>query len=69
MLDTQKKVFQKIYGHDFKLLTFFHEIRSLAERTYKDQGVDTKTLLGHRRQSQTDKYHDPRGTEWVALKV
>lgn len=47
-----------------------HECRSLSERLYRAQGVDTKTLLGHRRQSMTDQYNDDRGLhrgEWTRL--
>lgn len=47
----------------------FHEQRSLSERLYRDQGIDTKTLLGHRSQAMTDKYHDDRGKDWVILAV
>ncbi|GCB39439.1 prophage integrase IntE [Citrobacter freundii] len=42
----------------------FHEQRSLSERLYNEQGVDTRKLLGHKTQQQTDKYHDDRGKEW-----
>ncbi|HFS5793838.1 TPA: site-specific integrase [Citrobacter werkmanii] len=47
----------------------FHEQRSLSERLYKQQGVDTQKLLGHKSQQQTDRYHDDRGKGWskVAL--
>ncbi|HCO6196500.1 TPA: phage integrase Arm DNA-binding domain-containing protein [Escherichia coli] len=47
----------------------FHEQRSLSERLYKEQGIDTRKLLGHKTQQQTDRYHDDRGKEWdkVAL--
>ena len=38
-----------------------HEIRSLSERLYRAQGVDTQTLLGHRRPQMTDLYNDDRG--------
>ncbi len=47
-----------------------HECRSLAERLYRKQGVDTKTLLGHKHQSMTDRYNDDRGHsagEWKRL--
>ncbi|AIN13126.1 integrase [Yersinia pseudotuberculosis] len=47
----------------------FHEQRSLAERLYREQGVDTKTLLGHKNQAMTDKYNDDRGKEWLVLAV
>lgn len=47
-----------------------HECRSLAERLYREQGVDTRVLLGHRHQSMTDIYNDDRGLtagEWQTL--
>lgn len=71
----------------------FHEIRSLAERLYADQGVDTteligaveaaddawvqvdesdvntQHLLGHNDAETTAIYHDPRGVEWVQVKL
>lgn len=49
-----------------------HECRSLAERLYRAQGVDTRTLLGHKRQSMTDQYNDDRGLsggQWKTLSV
>lgn len=47
----------------------FHEQRSLSERLYKEQGLVTQKLLGHKTQQQTDRYHDDRGKGWskVAL--
>lgn len=42
----------------------YHEIRSLSERLYKAQGVDTKALLGHRHERMTEVYHDARQAEW-----
>lgn len=45
----------------------FHEQRSLAERLYKSQGVNTQILLGHKTQSQTDRYHDDRGKNWIII--
>ncbi len=45
----------------------FHEQRSLAERLYKCQGLNTQILLGHKTQSQTDRYHDDRGKEWIKV--
>ena len=42
----------------------FHELRSLSERLYREQGIDTKTLLGHKHASMTEIYNDPRGAEW-----
>ncbi|MCT7656122.1 tyrosine-type recombinase/integrase [Oceanimonas sp. NS1] len=47
----------------------FHEQRSLSERLYREQGIDTQTLLGHKDQRTTDKYHDNRGHEWLVLKA
>lgn len=47
-----------------------HECRSLSERLYRAQGIDTRVLLGHRHQSMTDLYHDDRGLsrgEWQRL--
>ena len=49
--------------------TSFHEQRSLSERLYRDQGVDTQTLLGHSSKTMTDKYNDTRGKEWKKLAV
>ncbi|WP_326901531.1 site-specific integrase [Kosakonia cowanii] len=45
----------------------FHEQRSLAERLYDTQGVDTQKLLGHKSPNQTAKYHDDRGKGWITL--
>ncbi|EPE5478197.1 integrase, partial [Escherichia coli] len=42
----------------------FHEQRSLSERLFREQGVDTKILLGHSNQKMTDIYNDARGKEW-----
>jgi integrase len=47
----------------------FHEIRSLAERLYAEQGnVNTQELLGHKDPRSTATYHDARG-EWIRVKV
>ena len=45
----------------------FHEQRSLSERLYRAQGIDTQTLLGHSNQAMTDKYNDERSSEWKKL--
>jgi integrase len=42
----------------------FHELRSLSEREYKDQGINTKKLLGHKHEKMTDEYDDLRGCDW-----
>jgi integrase len=52
-----------------KTPTTFHEQRSLAERTYRRQGIDTKILLGHKTQSTTDRYNDDRGKDWIRLVI
>ncbi|CAH3952859.1 MULTISPECIES: site-specific integrase [Enterobacter] len=45
----------------------FHEQRSLAERLYNAQGIDTQKLLGHKSPNQTARYHDDRGKEWCRI--
>lgn len=47
----------------------FHEIRSLSEREYKKQGVNTQHLLGHKHQITTDTYADTRGQDWIIVKT
>ncbi|MWP49101.1 MULTISPECIES: hypothetical protein [unclassified Gilliamella] len=47
----------------------FFEIRSLAERLYRDQKINTQILLGHKYRSTTDLYNDLRGREWRYLKI
>ena len=51
-----------------------HECRSLSERLYRAQGINTMVLLGHRHQSMTDLYDDPRDLSdgqhgWKRLEV
>ncbi|KQP39672.1 hypothetical protein ASF44_08040 [Pseudorhodoferax sp. Leaf274] len=38
-----------------------HELRSLSERLYRKQGIDTQTLLGHADIAMTNRYNDDRG--------
>lgn len=45
----------------------FHEQRSLSERLYRIQGINTQKLLGHKSEKMTDKYHDDRGKEWQII--
>lgn len=45
----------------------FHEIRSLSERLYKEQGLDPKQILGHKSQRQTDRYDDIRDKDWIKI--
>ncbi|MFM8340706.1 MAG: tyrosine-type recombinase/integrase, partial [Methylomonas sp.] len=47
----------------------FHEQRSLAERLFRDQGIDTQRLLGHKSAKMTDVYHDSRGAEWLEIAI
>lgn len=47
----------------------FHEQRSLSERLYEAQGIDTQKLLGHKSPQQTAKYHDDRGKDWMVVAV
>lgn len=45
----------------------FHELRSLAERTYEDAGMNTQPLLGHKNAKTTAKYHDIRGEDYIFI--
>jgi len=57
---------------DPKQAPSLHECRSLSERLYRVQGIDTRTLLGHKRQSMTDMYNDDRGLgrgQWRVLQL
>lgn len=45
----------------------FHEQRSLSERLYREQGVDTQKLPGYKTQKMTDRYNDDRGKDWVVV--
>ncbi|SUQ58576.1 Bacteriophage lambda integrase, N-terminal domain [Raoultella terrigena] len=47
----------------------FHEQRSLSERLYRAQGIDTQLLLGHSNKTMTDRYNDSRGKEWKKLVI
>lgn len=46
-----------------------YEIRSLSERQFKDQGLDTQTLLAHKSEKSTAGYHDTRGDDWHVLQI
>lgn len=69
--DTLSRQFSKTLatlGLDFgdKDPPTLHEIRSLSERLYADQGgVATQHLLGHNDAETTALYHDSRGSEWI----
>lgn len=47
----------------------FHELRSLSEREYRDQGINTTKLLGHKREEMTDVYNDIRGCDWSKVEA
>lgn len=47
----------------------FHEQRSLAERLYQKQGIDTQKLLGHKSAAMTQLYHDERDDGWTYIAV
>jgi len=49
-----------------------HECRSLSERLYRAQGINTMILLGHSTQQMTDLYNDDRGLsagKWKTLEL
>ena len=49
-----------------------HECRSLSERLFRAQGIDTRVLLGHKHQAMTDVYNDDRGLtkgQWKTLSL
>ena len=49
-----------------------HECRSLAERLYREQGINTQRLLGHAHQKMTDVYNSDRGLtggQWKTLEL
>lgn len=47
----------------------FHEQRSLSERLYRQQGVNTQILLGHKSSRQTESYNDTRGKDWRLVEI
>ncbi|MCE6966197.1 phage integrase Arm DNA-binding domain-containing protein [Enterobacter sp. MW07] len=47
----------------------FHEQRSLSERLYREQGIDTQVLLGHSSVIMTNKYNDTRGKGYKKLVI
>lgn len=47
----------------------FHEQRSLSERLFSEQGVNTQVLLGHKNSQMTEKYHDDRGKDWKEVVI
>ncbi|MCS7330491.1 hypothetical protein N0S72_24830, partial [Klebsiella pneumoniae] len=41
--------------------------KSSIYSTKPAQGINTKDLLGHKTQQQTDRYHDDRGKGWTTV--
>lgn len=54
---------------DGKTMPTFHEQRSLSERLYEGQGINTQQLPGHSSDRMTAQYHNDRGLEWAKVKV
>ncbi len=46
----------------------FHELRSVAARSYMEVGMDIQSLLGHKSQRVTERYQDNRGEEYTYIK-
>lgn len=65
------KLYKYNYGEWEKegLQPTLHEIRSLSERLYRKQGLDTRLILGHKNQATTDGYNDDRGTGWMMVQL
>lgn len=62
----RESVFPNVVGVPASL----HECRSLSERLYRAQGINTMVLLGHKHQAMTDVYNDDRGLskgQWKTL--
>lgn len=47
----------------------FYELRSLAERTYREIGIDTQKLLGHKSAEMTNKYNDDRLESYTIIEL
>ncbi|MDV0878746.1 integrase, partial [Enterobacter cloacae] len=58
-----------VWPKDCSALPPFHEQRSLSSRTYEAQGIDVKTLLGHKTEAMSAMYGDDRGLEWKKLVI
>ncbi|HFF9684727.1 phage integrase Arm DNA-binding domain-containing protein [Enterobacter cloacae] len=58
-----------VWPKDCTALPPFHEQRSLSSRTYEAQGIDVKTLLGHKTEAMSAMYGDDRGLEWKKLVI
>ncbi|OCG35720.1 MULTISPECIES: tyrosine-type recombinase/integrase [unclassified Gilliamella] len=62
------ELFPSEYWREYNPPSFF-EIRSLAERLYRQQGINTQVLLGHKYSTTTELYNDLRGREWQHLRI
>lgn len=54
---------------DIGIPASLHECRSLSERLYRAQGINTMVLLGHKHQAMTDVYNDDRGLSKGSWKI
>ncbi|WMB71386.1 phage integrase Arm DNA-binding domain-containing protein [Shewanella oncorhynchi] len=68
-VDTITKRFSECRDELGPSTTTFHELRSLSERLYSGQGIDTQILLGHKDPRTTAAYHDIRGQMWIELVI
>lgn len=50
-----------------KIMPACHKQRSLSERLYEAQGINTQQLLGHSSEKMTAQYHHIRGLNWVKV--
>lgn len=69
-MEVRNRIFPEMQ-HDLTAFSL-HELRSLSERLYRDQGIDTRILLGHTTQRMTDTYNNTRGIEektWKKVRV
>lgn len=56
-----------IVARDGRTPPTFHEIRALAKMLWDAQGMDTKTMLGHKTEKMAALYRDRRGRDWITL--
>ena len=67
-----EEVRKAVLPSDTGIPASLHECRSLSERLYREQGINTMTLLGHKHQAMTDLYNDDRGLskgKWKTLEL
>lgn len=56
-----------IVANDGHTPVTFHEIRALAKMLWDAQGIDTKTMLGHKTEQMAALYRDRRGRDWLTV--